>query len=199
MASGVVAELVEIPLAVPFDEFLRRHNSAFLPVLLKQPGIISVKTGEKLNDSSEPSAVSFTLWRSLEDHERFTNSPAAGPFFEKLAPFTTGPPTIGHYRFSVNAEAHARLPFTDFRKYKAKVPGASDRGALAAWSVERGGHNTVAACLEDRALITAALFGESIESVRRRKVGTPDIVDLLGSFTVQWASFGAAKTENSLL
>lgn len=46
MASAVVAELVEIPLAVPFGKFVREHNSAFLPVLLKQPGIISVKTGK---------------------------------------------------------------------------------------------------------------------------------------------------------
>lgn len=46
MASAVVAELVEIPLAIPFDKFVQEHNSAFLPVLLKQPGIISVKTGK---------------------------------------------------------------------------------------------------------------------------------------------------------
>ncbi|KAF4304142.1 hypothetical protein GTA08_BOTSDO08029 [Botryosphaeria dothidea] len=109
MASAVVAELVEIPLAVPFGKFVREHNSAFLPVLLKQPGIISVKTGKKLNNSNGPSAVSLTLWRSLQDHERFANSPAAGPFFEKLAPFTTGPPTIGHYYFNISSGSHAHI------------------------------------------------------------------------------------------
>lgn len=46
MAAAAVAELVEVPLAVPFDAFLSEHNSVFLPVLLRQPGIVSVKTGE---------------------------------------------------------------------------------------------------------------------------------------------------------
>ncbi|EOD45921.1 hypothetical protein UCRNP2_7352 [Neofusicoccum parvum UCRNP2] len=78
-----VAELVEVPLAVPFDAFLSEHNSVFLPVLLRQPGIVYVKTG---------------------------------PFFEALARFTTGPPTIGHYRFGIGSDANIEHRISSFSK-----------------------------------------------------------------------------------
>lgn len=40
-----VAELVQIPLAITFEEFMIEFNSNLLPTLLSQPGIISVRTG----------------------------------------------------------------------------------------------------------------------------------------------------------
>jgi hypothetical protein len=43
--KDMIAELVEIPLRVSFDDFFEEFNSNFLPTLLKQEGIISVATG----------------------------------------------------------------------------------------------------------------------------------------------------------
>jgi hypothetical protein len=47
-SDTTVTELVQIPLKVSFEEFLAQHNSTFLPTLLAQPGIISVRTGTEL-------------------------------------------------------------------------------------------------------------------------------------------------------
>lgn len=46
--SQNVTEVVEIPLSVPFAEFLHIFQLQLLPVLLAEPGVISVRTGEQL-------------------------------------------------------------------------------------------------------------------------------------------------------
>ena len=43
--SNIVAEVVEIPLAVSFPEFMRKFQLDLLPVLLREEGVISVRTG----------------------------------------------------------------------------------------------------------------------------------------------------------
>lgn len=143
--------------------------------------------------------MSLTLWRSLEDHERFTSSAQAGPFFEALARFTTGPPTIGHYRFGIGSDAYASVPYTEFRTYKFRAVGASQPDSLVSWSVKGGGLNAVSACLEDNHLVVAALFGDSAKDVRERKVMPQGDGALHGTFTVEWASFGTAKGASPVL
>ena len=52
--SKIVTEVVEIPLGVPFAEFLRIFQLALLPVLLAEPGVLSVRTGKRTRDFPIP-------------------------------------------------------------------------------------------------------------------------------------------------
>ncbi|KAL1856373.1 hypothetical protein Daus18300_010745 [Diaporthe australafricana] len=96
---GPVTELVRIPLAVPFEPFLSTFTSELEPVLLAQPGIVSILTGVIVPTDGQNGAyaVSITQWEDMEAHGAFLESPAAKPFFETLQPLATGPPAIEHY------------------------------------------------------------------------------------------------------
>jgi len=49
LPSSAVIELVEIPLAVSFEQFWSLFELELEPVLLAQPGLISVFTGMKID------------------------------------------------------------------------------------------------------------------------------------------------------
>ena len=59
--SKIVTEVVEIPLGVPFAEFLRIFQLALLPVLLAEPGVLSVRTGKRTRDFPIPLQLIFVL------------------------------------------------------------------------------------------------------------------------------------------
>jgi hypothetical protein len=46
MARSTITEIVENPLAVPFSKYLTKFQLDLLPTLLKEEGVISVRTGE---------------------------------------------------------------------------------------------------------------------------------------------------------
>ncbi|KAH7419743.1 hypothetical protein BKA64DRAFT_24489 [Cadophora sp. MPI-SDFR-AT-0126] len=101
-SSEIVTEIVEIPLDVPFADFLRVFQLELLPVLLAEPGVLSVRTGVKIRASEKSThawAVSLTEWDSLKCHARFVKKETSAPFFEKAAKISRGPPTIDHYHF----------------------------------------------------------------------------------------------------
>jgi hypothetical protein len=49
------------------------------------------------SEQHEDVAVSFTLWDSLEAHEAFLQSEAAGGFFQRVSQWISGPPNVKHY------------------------------------------------------------------------------------------------------
>ncbi|KAH9215625.1 hypothetical protein DL95DRAFT_500173 [Leptodontidium sp. 2 PMI_412] len=100
--SQNVTEVVEIPLSVPFAEFLHIFQLQLLPVLLAEPGVISVRTGTKIRaseDSTHAWAVSLTEWDSLESHAKFVQKSSSVAFFETTGSLSLGPPAIDHYKF----------------------------------------------------------------------------------------------------
>lgn len=110
---GPVIELVRIPLAVPFEEFLATFTSKLEPVLLAQDGILSILTGVIVpkDDREQPHAVSITQWESIDAHSAFLESPAAKPFFAAVEPLATGPPAIEHYYLENLNPVALRSPF----------------------------------------------------------------------------------------
>ncbi|KAG9187027.1 hypothetical protein G6011_10135 [Alternaria panax] len=113
-----ITELVELQLAQPFDDFIVFFEAEQLPVLLSAPGMISVRTGMRqhsfilialfdflqgpklLRPSNLPdktTAVSVTLWESLEAHETFLRSEPAKGFFQRVSQWIRSPPTVLHY------------------------------------------------------------------------------------------------------
>lgn len=112
----VVAELVRIPLAVPFEAFLGIFTSQLEPVLLAQPGIISILTGKVIPPvkDKENFAVSLTQWETMEAHGAFLASDVAKPFFETLQLLTRGPPTIEHYNMAKLDASSLRLRYGHF-------------------------------------------------------------------------------------
>lgn len=109
----VVIELVRIPLAVSFDEFLDIFTKQLEPVLLAQRGIISILTGNIIEfiKDKENYAVSVTQWETLEAHGDFLASAAAKPFFDTLQPLARGPPAIEHYHMNPLDGAALRFEF----------------------------------------------------------------------------------------
>lgn len=117
--SNSVTEVVEIPLDVPFAEFLQIFQLELLPVLLAEPGVLSVRTGKgpetskchfnssllqgvKIRASEDLThawAVSLTEWDSLASHAKFVQKETSVPFFERTAKISRGPPTVDHYKF----------------------------------------------------------------------------------------------------
>ncbi|PVH76616.1 hypothetical protein DL98DRAFT_592068 [Cadophora sp. DSE1049] len=147
-SSGIVTEVVEIPLDVPFPEFLPIFQLELLPVLLAEPGVLSVRTGERSKelqtahqligaqgvkiraseDSIHASAVSLTEWDSLESHAKFVKKESSAHFFERTAKISRGPPTVDHYQFdSLNSPGGSECTRVVFENY---VSGGKSAASL---------------------------------------------------------------------
>ncbi|KAF3356376.1 hypothetical protein VdG1_03887 [Verticillium dahliae VDG1] len=120
MAAPPVTEMVQNPLGVPYPAFLRVFTEKMEPILLAQPGLISLITGLVVNpaadDQHPPTAVSLAQWRSLEAHEAFLQSPSAGPFFEAAKSLLRGPPTIHHYQLGSLSSSNLKSRYSRIEK-----------------------------------------------------------------------------------
>ncbi|KAH6688488.1 hypothetical protein F5X68DRAFT_231115 [Plectosphaerella plurivora] len=175
MAGPQITEMVQNPLAVSFPDFLRVFGEKMEPILLAQPGMLSIVTGVVVapNGQHEPVAVSLTQWASLEAHDAFLKSPSAGPFFEVAKTLLTGPPTINHYKIGEVAPGSLRSRYS--RIIKAS---ALDGRKLSDGATGNFGH-----CVERPEQMAMVLFGDALHSVE----GASDIFEgVLEAFTVEW-------------
>lgn len=177
--SNIITEVVEIPLAVSFAEFLRTFQLDLLPILLKEEGVISVRTGmltrhpvKSLNDifqnisgtkiktsenTSHAWAVSLTEWDSLESHSQFVQKATSAPFFETLKQLCRGPPNIDHYSFGslrdLENSAYSRLVFSiNGRLVSETIVGAE---VICAESLDKRGKFCVLASVKEGTTSTA--------------------------------------------
>lgn len=196
-----VTELVEIPLCVSFDDFLSTFIQQLEPVLLAQPGIISILTGtgSKMTTSGQKDefAVSLTQWESMEVHGAFLQSPSAGPFFETLQHLTSGPPTINHYHLGPLPPSAFRSCYALFRKYSA-----SDHNTQLQHSAERGetpgmGVSVAGDCLEIGSQRLSVLFSD-VQDWRALGDTMGKLGDPASSFGVVWRRRGTARVSHTL-
>lgn len=195
----VVTELVEIPLAAPFDHFIERFIADFEPVLLAQSGIMSVWTGKAhygASDTNKETAVSLTQWESLDAHEAFLASPAAGPFFEGMQPLTTGPPKVEHYqlgRLDAGDGATSKMTVQKYDVGGSKQP----LQALQEEAVNKSLRSRMSLCMEERTQAAVLSFSS---------IYTPVIYQTLpgrgvkktSSFMVEWYSKGTGRRNSHL-
>lgn len=195
--DGPVTELVEIPLCVPFEDFLSIFTQKLEPVLLTQPGIISVLTGSCYETSSQGGtfAVSLTQWETMEAHAAFLQGPEAGPFFETVKHLASGPPTINHYYIGPLPPAALKSEYAWFRKYSA-----SDNHTQSQGSEERGDNpgavTLVGDCLEIESQRLWVTFGDVQRSRASGDAGKAGGSE--SSFTVVWRKRGTARVPHSL-
>lgn len=196
--NGPITELVQIPLAIPFTEFLDIFSQHLEPVLLAQPGLRSIMTGVTIpaNDGEKPFAVSFTQWDNIEAHEAFGNSPDAGSFFDTLKPLTTGPPTIEHYYLGHLESSVRQNRYGHVLKFSAHG-GHAQKSAFEEHAASRGkaaalqGH-----CVEVDTQSALVLFDDSRVFKPASRVWKADEVS--SSFTVQWHRVGTEKISAAL-
>lgn len=195
--DGPVTELVEIPLCVPFEDFLSIFTRQLEPVLLAQPGIISILTGSGSKTTGSHGgtfAVSLTQWESMEAHAAFLQGPAAGPFFETVRNLASGPPTINHYYIGPLPPAALKSEYAWFRKDSASASHTQSQD-----SEELGGPGAVMLvgdCLEIESQSLSVSFGEVQRS--RASSGVGKVEGSENSFTVVWRRRGTARMSHSL-
>ena len=166
--SGPVTELVEIPLVVPFDDFLSIFTRQLEPVLLAQQGLISVLTGTASKATSgqqDGFAVSLTQWESMDAHAAFLQGPTAGPFFETLKSLTSGPPTINHYYIGPLTPEAFRSRYAWFQKYSS-----ADRHVQSQESEQRGVDPGVTTLVGDCFEIGSQRLSVSFSDIPRSRV-----------------------------
>lgn len=162
---GPVTELVRIPLAVPFEEFISTFTSQLEPVLLAQNGILSILTGMIVptDDMRQPHAVSITQWESMDAHGAFLESPAAKPFFATVEPLSTGPPTIEHYYLGNLTPAALRSRFAHVSIFDSRGSISSHEKVLERHISSPNGWKRAAvagSCLEVNEQSAMVLFSE---------------------------------------
>ncbi|CAK7200184.1 hypothetical protein SEUCBS139899_002875 [Sporothrix eucalyptigena] len=198
--SGPVAELVENPLGVPFAIFMDVFTAELEPILLAQPGLISIMTGFVMpcDSGREPAtapsmAVSLTQWESLAAHSAFLASPAAQPFFQRVQPLTAGPPTIQHFRLGHLAPRALGSSYSHI--CKSDVPGHSSLRAAVAGHVHSHGKEAgvMGPCTEDTARAAAVLFGDHTVADSVRNPG-----DWAAAYTVSWQRNTVKRRSHSL-
>jgi len=196
--SSPVTELVEIPLRVPFEEFLNVFAAELEPVLLAQPGIISILTGMKIPTSDKDSffAISLTQWETMDAHGAFLKSTSAGPFFERLQSLTSGSPTIEHYylgRFKQPA-----LKSTHSQVFKSDMLESRPQQTIFSRHVGACGQGTGAMgpCLEVETRKTLVLFGN--QPLFDAAADIDNLDASLESYTVAWRRTGTGRISHSL-
>ncbi|KAK7409172.1 hypothetical protein QQX98_008665 [Neonectria punicea] len=196
--NGPITELVQIPLAISFTEFLDVFSKRLEPVLLAQPGLRSVMTGVTIpkNDGKKPFAVSLTQWDSLEAHEAFGNSQDAGPFFDTLKPLATGPPTIEHYYLGHLESAIGQSRYSQILKFSVGGGDAQE----AVFKAHVTSHGKAAAlqghCVEVDGQTALVLFDDGRGFTPAPKAWKSD--DISSSFIVQWHRLGTGKISAAL-
>lgn len=202
--NGPVTELVQIPIRVSVVEFLDIFARELEPVLLAQPGIISILTGPTTEAEGEkethPFVVSLTQWVSMDAHAAFLAGPSAGPFFAKLESLTLGPPTVEHYRFG-------RLsPFARESRYARVVklnPSTGQTGSSPANERQVQAHNhghtlaVTAPCVEIPSLEAFVLFGDE-PRLGTEFDGAEASRDIRSSYVVKWKCVGVAQGAENL-
>ncbi|CRK26651.1 hypothetical protein BN1708_014619 [Verticillium longisporum] len=185
MAAPPVTEMVQNPLGVSYQEFLRVFTEKMEPILLVQPGLVSVITGLVVNpaadDQHPPTAVSLAQWRSLEAHEAFLQSPSAGPFFEAAKSLLRGPPTIHHYQLGSLSSSNLESRYS--RIEKTSEPHDSELQPPYEAQVQAHGQDTakIGACIEIPQQKAYISFGDGEESC----IGGPSVAGI-EAFTVAW-------------
>ena len=197
MAKSVspVVELVENPLSVSFSEFMNVFTHELELILLSQPGIISITTGFIVpTTGDEPRiAVSLTQWESLAAHKAFLASPSAEPFFQKIQPLTTGPPTIQHFQLGrlereTLSSSHAYVVKSDEPSHES-LQQAFDRHVAAHGS----GLAVMGPCVEDEKRRAAVLFGKHAEFEN-----LSSLHQMASCYTVSWQRHSAPRRPQSL-
>jgi quinol monooxygenase YgiN len=176
MGGPQVTEMVQNPLAVSFPDFLRVFAEQLEPILLAQPGMLSIVTGVVVaqNGYHEPVAVSLAQWESLTAHEAFLASAAAAPFFATAKTLLAGPPTINHYELGEVAAGSLKSRFGRIIK-AGKSRGTGNLSGLT--SANTG------TCVEIPDRIAVVLFGDDHRSIEE---GNGSIKDISEAFTVEW-------------
>ncbi|KAH7133765.1 hypothetical protein EDB81DRAFT_887576 [Dactylonectria macrodidyma] len=197
--NGPATELVQIPLGVPFSEFISVFGQHLEPVLLAQPGLLSVMTGVIVptKEGEQPFAVSLTQWDSVESHAAFTNSPDAGPFFSRVQPLTTGPPIVEHYYLGAVDPSIQQSRYSLISKFSGQNSPVQEatheahvaaHGKTAALAGKQAGDGTKSA---------SVLFGDS-PVFEAAAGGVWNADESATSFTVQWHRVGTKKISPAL-
>ncbi|KAH7022043.1 hypothetical protein EDB80DRAFT_769097 [Ilyonectria destructans] len=196
--NGPATELVQIPLAVPFSEFLSVFSQHLEPVLLAQPGLRSIMTGVTIpaKDGEQLFAVSLTQWDSIEAHEAFSNSPDAGPFFEKVQPLTTGPPTVEHYYLGTVDPSVYQSRYGLVLKFSVLDGQIQTAAYQEHVSTQGKAAALMGNCVELQSQSASVLFGDgqAFEAAR----GVWDSNELASFFTVRWHRIGTKKISPAL-
>ncbi|KPM42921.1 hypothetical protein AK830_g3615 [Neonectria ditissima] len=193
-SNDPITELVQIPLAIPFTEFLGIFSKHLEPVLLAQPGLRSIMTGVIIpeNEGEQSFAVSFTQWDSIEAHEAFGKSADAGPFFDRLKPLTTGPPTIEHYYLGLLESSARQSRYGHVLKFSV-LSGQAQKSLYEEYDASRRKATALQGnCMEVDAQSALVLFDDS-------KVFQPQKSDeIVTSFTVRWHRAATGKISAAL-
>lgn len=164
-STDTVTELVRIPLAVPFEYFLSTFASKLEPVLLAQPGIISILTGKIITPGGSPRnfAVSITQWENMDAHAAFLGSPAAKPFFETLEPLAKGPPIIEHYYLGTLPLTALRSAFVHVAIYNSRDGSRQPRVLDSQVETQKSGKRirVEGSCLEVEGQNAQILFSDT--------------------------------------
>lgn len=167
MANSPVTELVQNPLRVSFPEFIQVFAEKMEPILLAQPGLLSVTTGVVIdsNGGHQQYAVSIAQWESLEAHEAFLKSPAAPRFFEAAKPLLAGPPTIHHYELGDLSSTSLRSRYS--RIFKSSPPNVANLGPIYERHVGVQGNEAAntGPCIEVQGQSALVLFGSEPDFV----------------------------------
>ncbi|KAH6642751.1 hypothetical protein C7974DRAFT_107974 [Boeremia exigua] len=174
-----VTELVEMQLTRPFEAFLPFFEREQLPTLLAAPGLVSVRTGPKLNDPN--SAISITLWTSLAAHSAFLSSPAAAAFFQRMETWLSGPPAVLHYEVG-------DLAGVDGRGYVRVSKGTAKNVEKLGKELSKTG-----VCLEDGSQGLCLDFSQTQDGIGERDGEERD-----GGFVVHVQSYGRAGARSVL-
>lgn len=194
--NGPVTELVQIPIGIAVVDFLDIFAKELEPVLLAQPGIISILTGSTTQAEGEkethPFVVSLTQWISMDAHAAFLASPSAGPFFAKLESLTLGPPTVEHYHFgrlnpSARKSGYARVIKSSPSAARRPPSGTHDEQA------RMQGHELVVTgpCSEISSLNATVLFGNAPRFDHVNAIAENQ--DIRSVYTVKWERLGLAQ------
>ena len=200
--DSVITELVQIPLRVPYKDFIDVFVPELEPILLSQPGLISVMTGHiigaQMTDDDGNYAVSLTQWESMEAHSAFLASPSAGPFFQRLQPLITGPPNVEHYRWGRFKLSALASRYVHVRKSSGRDDSLAELKAMSERHTVVNGQEAVAigSCMEADSQIGLVLFANlplfnTVADARTSEHGT-------GSFTVFLARSEVKKVPQSL-
>lgn len=197
-ANGPVTELVQIPVHIPVVDFLDIFAKTLEPILLAQPGLISILTGPTMEAKGEqemhPFAVSLTQWESMDAHAAFLASASAGPFFSRLQSLVKGPPSVEHYYLG-------QLEMFAMKSRYAciiKSDSAAAQNRLAAYSrqVQRHGDSSAMTgpCIEVPSTQALVLFGDEpqFEAIGGAEKAARSM------YTVKWECRGTAQVTQHL-
>lgn len=194
--DGPVTELVQIPICIAVDDFLNIFAKELEPILLAQPGIISILTGPTIQAKGEkethPFVVSLTQWTSMDAHAAFLAGPSAEPFFAKLGPLTMGPPTVEHYHFGRLSPSARKSSFARVIKSTSSSAGRRPPPAYDEHVRTQGqGLGVMGTCVESPSLDAVVLFGgtprfDPVDAV----VANEDVKSV---YTVRWERLGLAQ------